>query len=74
MASNKNELTRLCYESSGSVVGQSMIELLSFLQDEARRKNDEAEGNEVYRNQGEVRAYKSLLSMFTKKPPEILKK
>jgi hypothetical protein len=55
-------------------MGQSMIELLSLLQDEARRKNDEAEGADFYRTQGEIRAYKSLLSMFTKKPPELLKR
>lgn len=70
----KNEFVKVCYEERGTRLGQSLVEFLTFLQDETRRKNDVAEAVEIYRNQGEVRAYKQLLNFFIKKMPEVEKK
>jgi hypothetical protein len=70
LENNKGEFVRICYDDRGTRLGQALVGFLEFLQDEARRKNDEAEGVEVSRYQGEIRAYKKLLNYFLKKMPE----
>lgn len=66
----KGELSRFCYESNGTLTGQNFVVLLELLLDEVRKKNDEAKDEEIFRNQGEIRAYKYILNLFLKKPPE----
>ncbi len=62
----KNNFAKVCFEERGTRLGQNLVEFLSFLQDEIRRRNDEAKIVEIYRNQGGVRILKYLSDCFIK--------
>ena len=50
-------------------VVRNMIELINALIEEARAENDEADGPSMMRNQGKIKAYKTLLDYIVKGVP-----
>lgn len=69
MDSKKRELIQAIAENRDALVIQYLTALITLLTDEARKKSDEASDVEVYRNQGEIRAYKQLLNTLTRPIP-----
>jgi hypothetical protein len=67
--SKKRELIQAVSDNRDALVVQYLTSLITLLTDEARKKSDEASDTEVYRNQGEIRAYKQLLNIFTRPIP-----
>lgn len=65
----KNALIAEIYENSSLQGFKILVKLLNELINEARSNNDTAEGNEVSRNQGEIRGYRKLLDYITKGLP-----
>jgi hypothetical protein len=65
----QSELERWCWEVRGAPAGQQFVELLKVYLDNTRIKNDDAVGNDYFLNQGEIRAYKKLINLFSKAPP-----
>lgn len=67
--SKRNQLVNELYEFRASTTCSALLTLLDLMTQETREKNDDLDGIELYRNQGEIRAFRKLILLITKKLP-----
>lgn len=71
--SHKKEIIKFLNENNSSPFIRNVVDLCNILIEEAREANDEAHGDAIYVNQGQIKALKALVVSITKKIPEELK-
>ena len=70
---HKREIIKFLNENNSSPFIRNVVDLCNILIDEAREANDEAVGEAVHVNQGQIKALKALVVSITKKIPEEFK-
>jgi hypothetical protein len=62
----KNEIIALIQANNASLPVRNVVSLIQILIQEARESNDDAEPQEVLRNQGQIKGLKALMDDITK--------
>lgn len=71
--SNKREIIKFLSENNASPFIRNVVSLCEILIDEARVANDEARGEDIGVNQGQIKALKSLITFITRQIPKEFK-
>lgn len=71
--SRKREIIRFLSENNSSPFIRNVVDLCEILINEARIANDEARGEAISVNQGQIKAFKDLVAHITKQIPKEFK-